>query len=542
MQLERAWLHTCAAANGETTSAPLGSPLIEDRPITNAVKYRVLSGVVWTNRTMAGSNTDTFRTGVLALLPWNLAGLELDKTLKEILPSAQAVGFKSSTALVEIKCYSMIKHSREVSMEQRQHEGEWGKREIPEKTRRPAASSGTIPKRENPGGLGSRLEPQFGNQPYEKYHWARVLVMALDCSASCASCIHTTVGYFSRIMNSAVGPSRPELVRGAFWRVSTIAVVTSNARYEPRQAFMERGGDHALNFRPLDQVAGNIVTKRHRFWGGARAIPSWSPSLPATVLRSGDESLKHQSAAHFSARCRRQRPITYGGGISKYPSLVARLRGWPLPPVSMMSSRRLVDDWLRDQLHALLSQRVRRCIAEPSHCTASTPASELNVLLRRLVLPATTCTFAISLSLDHALFDTSWVALRHARAKGPARCTLVSGRNVSRLHNGNWLLCCVHRERTAMSKSQLTLQHFTTRHCTENKAKARASSTSALDEKVFYKFSSKLLGFFKVMPPVHGMLLAKRMMDLRFLRWLPADPEKHDKECSLEKQAILQQS
>ncbi|KAJ8869241.1 hypothetical protein PR048_030813 [Dryococelus australis] len=44
----------------------LGSPLVDDRPIMNAVKYRVVSGVVWTNRTMVSSNTDTNRTGVLA--------------------------------------------------------------------------------------------------------------------------------------------------------------------------------------------------------------------------------------------------------------------------------------------------------------------------------------------------------------------------------------------------------------------------------------------------------------------------------------------
>ncbi|KAJ8868490.1 hypothetical protein PR048_030018 [Dryococelus australis] len=46
----------------------LGSPLVDDRPIMNAVKYRVVSGVVWTNRTMVSSNTDTNRTGVLAVV------------------------------------------------------------------------------------------------------------------------------------------------------------------------------------------------------------------------------------------------------------------------------------------------------------------------------------------------------------------------------------------------------------------------------------------------------------------------------------------
>ncbi|KAJ8866484.1 hypothetical protein PR048_032327 [Dryococelus australis] len=39
-----------------------------DRPIMNAVKYKVVSSVVWTNRTMVSSNTDTNRTGVLAVV------------------------------------------------------------------------------------------------------------------------------------------------------------------------------------------------------------------------------------------------------------------------------------------------------------------------------------------------------------------------------------------------------------------------------------------------------------------------------------------
>ncbi|KAJ8868975.1 hypothetical protein PR048_030516 [Dryococelus australis] len=43
-----------------------GSPLVDNRPIMNAVKYRVMFGVVWTNRTMVSSNTATNRTGVLA--------------------------------------------------------------------------------------------------------------------------------------------------------------------------------------------------------------------------------------------------------------------------------------------------------------------------------------------------------------------------------------------------------------------------------------------------------------------------------------------
>ncbi|KAJ8877822.1 hypothetical protein PR048_022280 [Dryococelus australis] len=46
----------------------LGYPLVDDRPITNAVKYRVVSCVVWANRTMVRSNTDTNKTCVLTVV------------------------------------------------------------------------------------------------------------------------------------------------------------------------------------------------------------------------------------------------------------------------------------------------------------------------------------------------------------------------------------------------------------------------------------------------------------------------------------------
>ncbi|KAJ8893490.1 hypothetical protein PR048_006088 [Dryococelus australis] len=46
--------------------AQLGSPLVDDRPIMNAVKYRTVFGVVWNNRTMVSSNTDTNRTAAAA--------------------------------------------------------------------------------------------------------------------------------------------------------------------------------------------------------------------------------------------------------------------------------------------------------------------------------------------------------------------------------------------------------------------------------------------------------------------------------------------
>ncbi|KAJ8891981.1 hypothetical protein PR048_004546, partial [Dryococelus australis] len=46
----------------------LGSPLVDDWAIMNAVKYRVVSGEAWTSRTIVISNTDTNRTGVNAVV------------------------------------------------------------------------------------------------------------------------------------------------------------------------------------------------------------------------------------------------------------------------------------------------------------------------------------------------------------------------------------------------------------------------------------------------------------------------------------------
>ncbi|KAJ8898269.1 hypothetical protein PR048_003629 [Dryococelus australis] len=47
----------------EAKTPPLGSLLVDDRPIMNALKYKVVSGVVGINRTMVSSSTDTNRTG-----------------------------------------------------------------------------------------------------------------------------------------------------------------------------------------------------------------------------------------------------------------------------------------------------------------------------------------------------------------------------------------------------------------------------------------------------------------------------------------------
>ncbi|KAJ8867373.1 hypothetical protein PR048_031174 [Dryococelus australis] len=48
--------------------AKFGSPLVDGRPILDSIKYKVVSGVVRTNRTMVSFNTDTNRTGVPAVV------------------------------------------------------------------------------------------------------------------------------------------------------------------------------------------------------------------------------------------------------------------------------------------------------------------------------------------------------------------------------------------------------------------------------------------------------------------------------------------
>ncbi|KAJ8898112.1 hypothetical protein PR048_003472 [Dryococelus australis] len=67
--------HGCAVfvrlvfnTTSQELDSALGSPLFDDRPVMNAVEYRVVSGVVWTNRTMASYNAGTNRTGVLAVV------------------------------------------------------------------------------------------------------------------------------------------------------------------------------------------------------------------------------------------------------------------------------------------------------------------------------------------------------------------------------------------------------------------------------------------------------------------------------------------
>ncbi|KAJ8878537.1 hypothetical protein PR048_019115 [Dryococelus australis] len=65
IDLEAIEAHLRAAREEERR---LGSPLVDERPIMNAVKNWVVFVVIWTNRTMVSSNTDTKRTSVLAVV------------------------------------------------------------------------------------------------------------------------------------------------------------------------------------------------------------------------------------------------------------------------------------------------------------------------------------------------------------------------------------------------------------------------------------------------------------------------------------------
>ncbi|KAJ8869722.1 hypothetical protein PR048_028717 [Dryococelus australis] len=56
----------CTPSIAERLIYQLGSPLVDDLPIMKAVKYRVVSGVVWTNRTMVSSRHQQNRTETLA--------------------------------------------------------------------------------------------------------------------------------------------------------------------------------------------------------------------------------------------------------------------------------------------------------------------------------------------------------------------------------------------------------------------------------------------------------------------------------------------
>ncbi|KAJ8870252.1 hypothetical protein PR048_029273 [Dryococelus australis] len=80
----------CLVCDPKISQYHHGSPLVDDRPIMNAVNYRVVSGVVWTNRTMASSNTDTNRTCVLAVVAIGESRLSSDHASFDTAPGNSA--------------------------------------------------------------------------------------------------------------------------------------------------------------------------------------------------------------------------------------------------------------------------------------------------------------------------------------------------------------------------------------------------------------------------------------------------------------------
>ncbi|KAJ8867378.1 hypothetical protein PR048_031179 [Dryococelus australis] len=135
----------------------LGSPLVDDQPIMNAVKYRIVSGVVWTNRTMVSSNTDTNRTGVFAVRS------EVSMEQRRNARSGETGDPRGNPPTSEFCMPTRPGRLRAISILARIQVANpllpgvsgtgmmgRGKRDTPEKTRRPAASSGTIPICENP--------------------------------------------------------------------------------------------------------------------------------------------------------------------------------------------------------------------------------------------------------------------------------------------------------------------------------------------------------------------------------------------------------
>ncbi|KAJ8872251.1 hypothetical protein PR048_025853 [Dryococelus australis] len=121
--------------------------------VMDAVKYRVVAGVVWTNMTMVSSNTDINRTGVLTVVnkaehspsTQSPPGSPANKYLSQNVAANQTQG-QSLTLPIKMTGTPTLKeppHAHVYSPTVDKTKGR-GKREIPEKTRRLAASSGTI--------------------------------------------------------------------------------------------------------------------------------------------------------------------------------------------------------------------------------------------------------------------------------------------------------------------------------------------------------------------------------------------------------------
>ncbi|KAJ8866102.1 hypothetical protein PR048_033626 [Dryococelus australis] len=173
----------------------LGSPLVDDRPIMNAVKYRVVSGVVWANRMMVSSITDANRTGVLAVVDigdsliiclkchsraaiWRPhKGPELPTINWRDRTNPRAAGVPLNSRSIRTDWgnrHQSGDHAEQLTIQKRNYlapmrvkRGQHGAApecevggngRSPKKPARQAASSGTIPTRKNPGATPKGIE------------------------------------------------------------------------------------------------------------------------------------------------------------------------------------------------------------------------------------------------------------------------------------------------------------------------------------------------------------------------------------------------
>ncbi|KAJ8878704.1 hypothetical protein PR048_019289 [Dryococelus australis] len=145
----------------------------------------------------------------------------------------------------------------------------WGKRKIPEETRRPAASSGMIPTCENLGAIPLGIEP--GSPGGEGDNSDNTTVAPL--SKRTVSTFDDEKRWDRQVPQCRAHEERHRLYTQCSELTCRVLIVSTPS-----------------NFRPRDQVAGNCVTRRHRF--GVRTHQDEPPRSPSTVLRSSDETHK----------------------------------------------------------------------------------------------------------------------------------------------------------------------------------------------------------------------------------------------------------
>ncbi|KAJ8891825.1 hypothetical protein PR048_004379, partial [Dryococelus australis] len=151
-----------------------------------------LATPTWSARGLASSTAPTcdIRESELATrFPDLLAGCVFCSGWRQLCQGGNHVLTSSATRIASLGAIKSSSRLSEVSMEQRRN-ARAGKRETPEKTRRPAASSGTIPTCENPGGAPpgidtaistlaptkpSRVQSPVGSPDFRKWESCRTM-------------------------------------------------------------------------------------------------------------------------------------------------------------------------------------------------------------------------------------------------------------------------------------------------------------------------------------------------------------------------------